>query len=273
MRVPRCLRRCVPVLFLLAAVIAPAGTIQVVGALTHEYDVTPGGSYTGTIVVQNPEKFPQEVRVYQTDYLFYADGASYYGDPGTMPRSSARWISFTPKQFKLPAAEEAAVRYTIQVPDDARLRGTYWSVIMVEPVEPDSPESSAPASKEKVTVGVRQVFRFAVQIVTHAPGGTRQLKFAKVQVATKDGKRQLLVDAENTGERWLRGTPWVELYARDGALVGKFDGTRLRMYPGTSVRYPVDLGGVLPGSYKALIVIDCGGDDVFGANVNLVLAQ
>ena len=273
MRVAICIRRCVLLLFLLAAALAPAGTIQVAGSLTHEYDVAPGGSYTGSIVVQNPEKDPQEVRVYQTDYLFYADGSSYYGDPGTMPRSSTRWISFTPKQFTVPAGEEVTVRYTIQVPDDARLRGTYWSVIMVEPVEPGSPESSTPTAKDKVTVGIRQVFRFAVQIVTHVGSGTRQLKFTKVQVAAKDGKRQLLVDAENTGERWLRGTLWVELYAKDGALVGRFDGTRLRMYPGTSVRYTVDLAGVLSGTYKALIVIDCGGDDVFGANINLVLAQ
>ena len=92
-----------------------------------------------------------------------------------------------------------------------------------------------------------------------------------MQLGAKDGKRQLLVDVENTGERWLRGTLWVELYAKEGALVGRFDAGRLRMYPGTSVRYTVDLAGVLAGSYKALIVIDCGDDDVFGANVNLVL--
>ena len=123
-------------------------------------------------------------------------------------------------------------------------------------------------------MGVRQVLRFAVQVVTHVgQTGSRQLKFAKVQLAAKDGKRQLLVDAENTGERWLRGRLWVELYAKDGASSAGSTGPGLRMYPGTSVRYTVDLAGVLAGTYKALIVIDCGGDDVFGANLNLVLAQ
>jgi hypothetical protein len=160
------------------------------------------------------------------------------------------------------------------VPDDARLTGTYWSILMVEPLDPGSPESSAPAPKDNVTVGMRQVLRYAVQVVTHiGQTGSRKLKFAKVQLAAKDGMRQLLVDAENTGERWLRGTLWVELYGAGGALVGRFDALRLRIYPGTSVRYTVDLAGVTAGTYKALIVIDCGGDDVFGANLNLVLAQ
>ena len=126
----------------------------------------------------------------------------------------------------------------------------------------------------EVAVGVRQVTRYAVQVVTHVgQTGSRKLKFAKVQLAAADGRRQLLVDAENTGERWLRGPLWVELYDTGGALVGRFDAARLRIYPGTSVRYIVELAGVLAGTYKALIVIDCGGDDVFGANLNLVLAQ
>ena len=269
---PRCIKRYAPFLFLFGAALASASTIQVAGALTHEYEVAPGASIEGSILIQNPNETPQEVNVSLSDYLFYADGSTYYGDPGTMPRSISRWVTFAPKQLVIPGGEEATVRYTLQVPDDARLRGTYWGVFLVEPVDPGSSGSSLPASKDKVSVGVRQVFRFAVQVVAHVgQTGTRQLKFAKVQLGVRDGKRQLLIDVENTGERWLRGILWVELYTKDGALVGRFDAGRLRMYPGTSVRYTVDLAGVLAGSYKALIVIDCGDDDVFGANVNLVL--
>jgi type II secretory pathway component GspD/PulD (secretin) len=83
----------------------------------------------------------------------------------------------------------------------------------------------------------------------------------------------LVVDVENTGERWLRGSMWAELYDSEGKHVGKYDGGKQRMYPGTSVRFSADLVGIQTSSYKALIVIDCGGDDVFGANVNLVLKE
>jgi hypothetical protein len=55
--------------------------------------------------------------------------------------------------------------------------------------------------------------------------------------------------------------------------VGKFDGGKQRMYPGTSVRFTADLVGVQSSLYKALIIVDCGGEDVFGANVNLVLNE
>jgi hypothetical protein len=268
-----CIRRCASLTLLLVATFAGA-EIMVSGALTYEHEVAPGKTYEGSITILNPDREVREVKVYQTDYLFYADGATYYGDPGTMPRSNTRWITFTPKQFALPGGEQITVRYTIQVPNDAQLAGTYWSILMVEPVSPDSPESGSQAAKDQVTLGVRQVLRYAVQVVTHVgQTGSRKLKFAKVQLASTEGRRQLLVDAENTGERWLRGPLWVELYDQGGAMVGRYEAIRLRIYPGTSVRYTIDLAGVLAGTYKALIVIDCGGDDVFGANLSLVLAQ
>jgi hypothetical protein len=110
--------------------------------------------------------------------------------------------------------------------------------------------------------------------VTHIGAtGTRALKFSQISIKTEDGKKVLSVDAENTGERWLRGNLWIDLYDSSGSSMGRFDGGRQRMYPGTSARFMVDLSGVKNAAYKALIVVDCGGDDVFGANISLVLKE
>jgi hypothetical protein len=248
--------------------------IIVTGSLTHEYEVAPGGSYEGSIDVLNQGNGAQEVKAYQTDYSFSADGKVLYGDPGILPRSNARWIVVSPRQFTIPPNEIVTVRFTVQVPNDAGMKGTYWSVVMVEPVSPGSPESSASGPKKDTGVGISQVLRYAVQIVTHiGASGSRQLKFSQLQLAAEKDTRVLLVDVQNTGERWLRGTMWVDLYDSGGKHLAKIDGGRQRMYPGTSVRFSVDLVGVQPATYKALIVVDCGGDDVFGANVNLVLKQ
>jgi hypothetical protein len=213
------------------------------------------------------------VKAYQTDYFFYADGKVLYDEPGGLPRSNARWMTLSPRQVTIPANETVPIHYTIQVPNDATMKGTYWSVIMVEPVPEGSTESSKPGAKE-IGVGVSQVLRFAVQIVTHIGNtGTRQLKFSRVQLVAENEKKLLTVDVENKGERWLRGSMWAELYDSEGKHVGKFDGGTQRMYPGTSVRFSADLVGIQIGSYKALLVVDCGGDNVFGANVNLVLKE
>jgi len=61
----------------------------------------------------------------------------------------------------------------------------------------------------------------------------------------------------------------VELFDQMGASKGKFGGVQYRIYPGTSVRQSIFLDGVPAGTYKALIVIDDGNDDVFGAEYTL----
>lgn len=259
---------------LLGSILVPFpchAAIQVTGGLTKEFEVAPGKSYEGSIEVKNPEEAPQEIKAYQTDYFFYADGRALYGDPGGLPRSNAAWISLSPRQVLIPAGETVNLHFSIQVPNDATMTGTYWSNIMVEPIPEGSPESSG--SKD-IGVGVRQVLRYAVQVVTHIGStGTRMLKFNQIRLASENGERLLSVDAENTGERWLRGNLWVDLYDSKGAYAGRFEGGRQRMYPGTSARFTVDLVGVKSASYKALIVVDCGDDDVFGANVSLVLKE
>jgi hypothetical protein len=245
-------------------------SVAVLGPLAYEHVAAPGQPYGGTLELQNTGDGPADVRVYQSDYFFYADGRSLYGEAGVLPRSNARWVSVSPAQLRIPAGEKAVVRYAVQVPDDASLAGSYWSVIMVEPVEQSTTESGA----DKSGVEISQVLRFAIQIVTQiGSSGNVLLGFTRLQLQAVDGLRSLLVDAENTGERWYRANVWAEIYDAEGRFIGRYDGGTFRMYPGTSARFTADLTGVQRGTYKALVVADCGGDDVFGANVDLVLNQ
>ncbi len=258
-------------ILLLLAVLPSFGITSITGPLTHELSVEPGKSYEDTIQVTNPDKAPQEVKVYQTDYFFSADGTVTYGKAGGLSRSNALWITFSPAQVTVPAGETVAVHFSIQVPSDQTLKGTYWSMIMVEPVLPGSAESGS-YDPSKVTMGIKEKVRYAIQIVTSIGAtGTGALKFTTITLQADNGKKYLIVDLENTGERWLRATLWAELYDAKGTYVGKFDGGKHRMFPGTGARFKAELQGVTGTTYKALIIADCGGDDVFGANVNLVL--
>ena len=257
------------VLFIFSAV-PLAAQLLIVGSMTHEKAAAVGESYEGVIEIQNTSDKPAEAKVYQTDYLFYADGRVLYGDPGKIPRSNAAWITFTPKRLTIPPHDKEMVHYTVKVPDDKTLVGTYWSIFMVEGVPEESPESST--GKKKITMGVRQVFRYGIQVVTHiGDTGTRSLKFLSTKLVKRESKQSLIIEAENTGERWLRSAIWAELYDKNGNYFGKYEGDRLRLYPGTSVRYTIDLTSVPNGTYKALVVVDCGGSNIFGANFNLVL--
>ncbi|HVP57788.1 MAG TPA: hypothetical protein VMU02_06795 [bacterium] len=274
----RCLGAGWAVLVLLAAGLVTLGdltpsaawaSVSVRGRLTHEKQARPGETYESGIYVSNTGDEVEQVKVYQTDYLFTCDGKYYYGDPGTTPRSNANWIEFGPTRLTIPPQGGAVVNYKVAVPDDPKLTGTYWSIIMIEVISKGSPEMTG-QHDGKVNLGINQVFRFGVQIVTEIEDtGLRKIKFLDSRLLWDSGKRTLRVDLENTGEQWLRPSLWAELYDTTGAFVGKFEAGPLRVYPGTSVRYEVDLSQLKIGNYKAVVIADCGEDDVFGATYSL----
>jgi hypothetical protein len=248
--------------------------ISVIGDLSNDKEAKPGDRYDGIITVKNDSEEPQEVKVYQTDYLFACDGTNNYADAGTTARSNAKWVSFSPSFFTIPPRSTATVNYTVLVPTDSaakKLVGSYWSMLMIEGIAKGSAESAAQKDNKKPQMGIRQTIRYGVQVATHiAQTGTRKIDFLDAKLVTKDdGKKFLQVDIGNSGEVWVRPTMYVELFDDKGVSKGKFPGVAYRLYPGTSVRQMIDLSSVATGLYKALVVVDAGGEDAYGAEYNL----
>ena len=248
--------------------------VSVIGELSNDKEAKPGERYEGAINVRNDTNEPQEVKIYQTDYMFFRDGTNNYADPGTVARSNAKWIAFSPSYATIPPQATVTVSYTVTVPPDTpekKLVGSYWSMLMVEGIAKGSAESSAPKDPKKTQMGIRQTIRYGVQIATHiAQTGIKKVSFVDTKLVPNDGgKRYLQVDLQNDGDVWMRPDVYVELFDDKGVSKGKFPGVRYRLYPGTSVRQMIDLTSVQPGTYKAVVVVDAGGEDVYGAEYTL----
>ena len=248
--------------------------VSVIGELSQDREARPGESYNGSILVKNDSDEPQEAKVYQTDYLFFSDGTNNYAEPGSTPRSNARWVSYSPSLLLIPPQATVTVNYSVAVPDTTggkTLTGSYWSMLMVEGIAKESPESSVRAKSKNPEMGVRQTLRYGIQIATHIAGsGTRSIKFVSAKlVRGSRGETSLQVDLEDDGTLGFRPDVYVELFDGKGVSKGKFPGHRYRMYPGTSVRQMIELSGIAKGTYKALVVVDAGGDDVYGAQYTL----
>lgn len=241
-----------------------------VGELSHEKNAQIDETYQGTIFISNNDNKPQEVKIYQTDYLFFYDGTDIYGEPGKDLRSNANWITFSPHRLIIPPKNTSVVNYTVNVPDDKSLVGTYWSMLMVEGISKSAPETVT-GEEGKVQLGIRTVTRYGIQMVTHIGNtGNRELKFVEAKLLTKEGGGRILqIDLENTGERWLVPLSRAELYDEDGNYIGSFDSPKMRIYPGTSVRHKIDLSSLSGGKYKVLVVADNEDEYVFGAQYTL----
>jgi hypothetical protein len=257
---------------LTALVVANAASAQiaVVGNTVEERIGTPGESYTGTIVVRNLTQQDQPVRIYQTDYRFFADGTSHFDDPGTTPRSNAKWITPTVRSLLVPPSSEMTVSYTVRVPAGDSLAGTYWSAIMVE----GAPTEAGRSSGGRPQVGVGAVMRYAVQVATHIrTTGSRKVEFANTRFVTDTTTQAQMFELEvkNAGERAYRPALWIEVYDASGTLKANARQERGLLYPGTSLKQVFQLGKLAPGTYRAVVFADSGEDAVFASQFTLKL--
>jgi len=257
----------VSVVLLCAFIVSCANAqLSIEGGLTHEFVVQPGQTCSGQIVVTGNTGARTEIEITQTDYLFLADGRNAYGEPGTMARSNANWIKLFLPLGTLAPGESLSIPYTIDVPDDPSLVGTYWSMVMAAAV---LPPSEATAEGE---VGIQQVIRYGIQIVTHiGDSGERRIRIVNPRLLRKDEGPVLQIDIENTGERWVRPIAWSELYDEEGTSVGRFESFQQRIFPNCSVRHLFVLSEVPSGEYEVLVVFDNGDRYVWGAQYALDL--
>jgi len=85
------------------------------------FSLAPGGSATQTVLVDHPgRQGTLRVSVLLSDVLLKPDGSPLYLEPGSHPRSLTRWLSLSPLEFLLPPQGTQEVRYTLQVPPEAK---------------------------------------------------------------------------------------------------------------------------------------------------------
>ncbi len=242
--------------------------VALVSDMTQEKVAQSGESYRGALTLSNGADVPAEAKIYQTDYTFSSDGSNQFGAPGQSARSNANWISLSRDVIVIPPKGTETVEFEVRVPPTKGMTGTYWSMIMVEPINSNSQESAADLPER--TTRITQVTRYGVQVVTHIGNtGDSGLAFDNPALIKEDGGRLFVIDVTNTGQRFLNPRLWLELYSNTGSPVGKFETTRARLYPDTSVRFKFDLNQAPSGHYLGLVVADGTGDNLFGANVEL----
>lgn len=267
-------------LLLVISLVTSAGStfaqISVRSELSDDREVQPGTTYEGVIQVANDTDEFQEAKIYQTDYRFYSDGSNVYGEPGQDARSNANWTRVSAPSITLPPRSMASVTYLVSVPEAVEgkpLEGSYWSMIMVEAVPKTSPESTVNPETGEPEYALLQIMRYGVQVATHIQGtGASEVTMPDSGLERLEGgELALRVIVENGGSRMIRPEIWVELYGEDGSAFGRRDGVQSRIYPGTSINQQIKLGDLEPGKYRALVILDGGGEEVYGAEYTLAL--
>lgn len=260
-------------LFAVAASHAACAAIHVESSLYQEKETAPGALYRGTVTLRNSGELPVTAKLYLTDYSFSADGANRYSLPGTEPRSNGGWVHLAQEQVTIAPQASADVQYEVAVPADPALHGSYWSMLMIEPLSAAESGGASVRHKGQVQAALSAVTRYGVQLATEIGNtGVRELRFDHPRLLKgPDGKKLLAVDVGNPGERTLRPQLALDLQLPGGAPVKGLPGGAHRLYPGSSAQFQIDVSALPGGTYRALLTADAGGDDVFGSQFDLTI--
>ncbi len=137
-------------------------------------------------------------------------------------------------------------------------------------------ESDRPQDTNYISGGieVRNKIRYAVQInTTIKRSGLLSLSFNAVSIHVLDSISMLAVDILNTGEKNARPEVSAEVFDPAGNSVGKFRADPRRLYPGTSLRFELELPMLSPGKYTALLLAECAEQDIFGTNITFTVTD
>ena len=242
--------------------------VFVTSGLAQILDVESGQTYTGQIAITNSGEEVATVKLYQTDFVPVDNGGGHYPESGTTVRSNADWTTLSLLRLSIPPRGSETIEYRINTPNSPDLEGSYWSIVFVQ----SEPEVVTETSKE-AGITLRQQIRYAVLLLTSFPSSkTSNLKIHSPVLSRTDATRVLEIGVRNTGDTFMAGVLSVELHDESGASVGKYQADhRRKIYPGVSRSFLVDLVDIPSGVYRATVIVDAGGDYLFGARYKLRL--
>lgn len=240
--------------------------IVVLNGLTHTYKVENGKVYKGKIGIENTGGTPQSVRLFLQDFTYKADGSINYTAIRTNNRTNGDWIKLNTNLITLKAREKTEVFYEITVPNQPVAPGSYWSVIIVEPVEEIKP------SNDKAGINITSVIRYAIQVITdyETEKAKPDLKFESIKVEKEDGKQTAKIAIANNGDLYCKPTVAIEIYNRKtGERLGSYSSIAMGLLPYTSKSFHIDISKVPADQYKAVLIATDEEENAFALNVEL----
>lgn len=241
-------------------------SVNLLDGLEASYFVLPGSVIEGKLRLINGNQASEEIKIYQEDYLFNSDGTNSFPNPGSSPRSNAKWIKFYPERLILEPGQQGEVSYRIEVPSKGELAGSYWSLMLVEALAADDPTLTGPVDpKSKPSVGIKTQLRYGHQILTTIKdSGRHKLKFKNGAIRKNKNRLFFDVDIENIGDLYSKPVIEMEVFDNKGVALGRLSAGSRQVLPSCSVRFSFDVTDYPSGSYTGLVIANSRDHEVTG---------
>ena len=241
---------------------ASAG-VAVLNGLTHTHNLIQGQKTTGKVLIRNESAKPARVIIYKQDLVAACGQEVNYLNPNGFAQSLSPWLTTTVDEKLLGPNEEYVLFYTIDLASDQQLKGSFWSVLMIEGADPIKEEKSE-------GLQINSVMRYAIQIIGDVGiEETTKLGFEDIKVKTTENESQMVtLRLKNEGLFSAKAKVILEIYNQEGEKIKTLEGASRRIYPQGCNEFEIELKGIKKGKYEGTLIAD-NSKDLFGANLSL----
>jgi hypothetical protein len=257
--------------------------IIITNGLSHKVHLVAGEEHFGEICLKNIGSSKTKISIKQFDMAADSKGHITLIGPHQLPRSNAKWISFSPKQIEIDGNSKATIHYKINVPAEGQMglfpnskpnnpTGTFCSLIMVEsgPI----PYTIEEPNGNNVKLNINAEVQYGIQIITDiGKNFGQQLRFVESKLVINNSGKHLVVTAINAGELLSKAELRVELYDKDGSQLKTFRSKKNKIYPNAVLTDRFNMNNVPPGEYKAMVFADGNDKKMFERQFELNIVE
>ncbi|MEQ6122527.1 hypothetical protein [Reichenbachiella sp. MALMAid0571] len=246
---------------------AALASVSIMNGLSHMYNGNSGDVIQGQVVLVNTSDQSQRVKFELNEALFSCTSGRVFTEKSTHVQSSSTWFEGEVMEKVLSPREKYVYRFTIRIPEDPSLRGSYWTALMVSVEKPIREEIMNNG------IGLNTKVRYAVGLLTNVNEFDEvTLDFEEVDLDTDSPKykNELGIKIRNNGI-FIEGVALVlEVYNDAGKRVAVFETDRNMVFPGVCKTYSLDISSLPAGKYECLLLADAR-EEFTGTNLSLQL--
>ena len=232
--------------------VSNAGVV-ILNGLTHVHESASGQLITGVISLKNTDATEQRVIIYFNDLFQECGKETVLTADFSHKNSIKNWLSTNVNEHVFKANEEYELIYTINVPNDVEIDGSYWGVLMVE--------IEKPIKEDELEFGVKleSKVRYGIQIIADINERTpSELEFYDIKIEEPDGNKLINVDLKNLGNYYVEPTLMLEVFNANGEQAKKVEVKFKKVYPNSCKAFSLDISGLPKGAYTAVLIADYG---------------
>jgi hypothetical protein len=237
------------------------GSIVVLNGLTHTHTGIEGSVVVGKIKLRNDGQTDEKFISYQQDLIFYCGKEDNFSDSISHDRSMKKWLKTSVDERVLTPGEEYELSYTINIPKESIEKGTYWTVIMIEPGEPVT-------TKQESGLKINTKVRYAVKVLLdvnlfeYPKLIFENIVFKKITSTS----RMIEISLKNNGLFAVSTKLQIEIYDAKGVKLKTIDAKQRRVFPDKCSQFEIEVTDLPSGKYDAILVAD-NGQDLIGSNL------